>query len=206
VPDVDPTGARASFGLPAGGLTLLVVGGSQGSRALNRALLEAVRQVVEGGLASAEGLTLLWSTGPLHHGEVSDALARAGAPGWVRTVPYIHDMPSALVAADLALSRAGAMATAELLNHGLPAILVPLPTAAADHQTRNAEALAAAGAAVLVPEAGLTGASLWAHVLRLAGDAPLRSAMTAAAAGRARPHAARDIAGHIASLLPRRAA
>ncbi|MDP2955786.1 MAG: undecaprenyldiphospho-muramoylpentapeptide beta-N-acetylglucosaminyltransferase [Longimicrobiales bacterium] len=206
VPDVDPTRARAAFGLPAEGLTLLVVGGSQGSRALNRALLEAVRQVQDGRLPRAEGLTVLWSTGPLHHGEVSDELTHAGAPAWVRAVPYIHDMPSALVAADLALSRAGAMATAELLNHGLPAILVPLPTAAADHQTRNAAALAAAGAAVVVPEAGLDGASLWGHVMRVSGDAALRAAMTAAAAARARPHAAQEIAAHIASLLPGRAA
>jgi len=110
------------------------------------------------------------------------------------------------VAADIAVSRAGAMATAELLNHALPAVLVPLPTAAADHQTRNAKALVAAGAAVLAPEEGLSGRELWDHVTRLALDADLRRAMAAAARARAHPHAAREIAGHIATLLPRRAA
>jgi UDP-N-acetylglucosamine--N-acetylmuramyl-(pentapeptide) pyrophosphoryl-undecaprenol N-acetylglucosamine transferase len=83
---------------------------------------------------------------------------------------------------------------------------VPLPTAAADHQTKNAAALVAAGAAVMAPEQGLSGSGLWTHVTRLAGDPGLRAAMGAAALQRARPHAARDIAGHIATLLPKRAA
>jgi UDP-N-acetylglucosamine--N-acetylmuramyl-(pentapeptide) pyrophosphoryl-undecaprenol N-acetylglucosamine transferase len=96
------------------------------------------------------------------------------------------------------------MATAELLNHGLPAVLVPLPTAAADHQSRNAEALSRAGAAVVAREEGLTGADLWAHVVALASDALLRDRMGAAARKRARPAAAHDIAVDIATLLPRR--
>jgi UDP-N-acetylglucosamine--N-acetylmuramyl-(pentapeptide) pyrophosphoryl-undecaprenol N-acetylglucosamine transferase len=95
------------------------------------------------------------------------------------------------------------MATAELLNHGLPAILVPLPTAAADHQSRNAEALFQAGAAVVVPEEGLTGAVLWDRVRSLANDGALRGRMRAAALERARPSAAHEIALDIAALLPR---
>jgi len=202
VPTLDRARARASFGLPERGLVLLVVGGSQGARALNRALVEAIASIAKGELARIEGLSLLWSTGPRNHTDVASALAGAGAPAWVKAVPYIDDMPAALVAADLAVSRAGAMATAELLNHRLPAVLVPLPTAAADHQTKNAQALAQAGAAVLAPEAGLTGAALWAHVARLASDGNARAAMAAAAGARARPGAARDIARDIASLLP----
>jgi UDP-N-acetylglucosamine--N-acetylmuramyl-(pentapeptide) pyrophosphoryl-undecaprenol N-acetylglucosamine transferase len=205
-PAVGREEARSALGLPTQGLVLLVVGGSQGALALNRTLAEAVRRVERGELARIAGLSVLWSTGPRHHGEALAELAAAGEPAWVRAVPYIDDMPAALVAADLAVSRAGAMATAELLNHGLPAVLVPLPTAAADHQTKNAAALVAAGAAVLAPEAGLTGDALWSHVARLAGDPALRRDMAAAARERARPHAAHDIAGHIATLLPRRAA
>jgi len=205
-PAVDREEARSSLGLPAHGLVLLVVGGSQGALVLNRTLAEAVQRVERGELPRVEGLSILWSTGPRHHADALAALAAAGSPGWVRAVPYIDEMPSALVAADLAVSRAGAMATAELLNHGLPAVLVPLPTAAADHQTKNATALVAAGAAVLAPEEGLSGSGLWSHVTRLADDPALRGAMGAAALKRARPHAAREIAGHIATLLPRRAA
>jgi len=204
VPALDRARARASFGLPERGLVLLVVGGSQGARALNRALVEAVGSVARGELEGVEGLSILWSTGPRNHAEVTSALASAGAPAWVKAVPYIDDMPAALVSADLAVSRAGAMATAELLNHHLPAVLIPLPTAAADHQTKNAQALAEAGAAVLAAEAGLTGRALWEQVLRLASDEPARTAMAAAAAQRARPDAAREIARDIATLLPSR--
>lgn len=194
--------ARTAFGLPQDGPVVLVVGGSQGSIALNRLVLDAVRGVVRGDLTRPEGLTVLWSTGPRHHADVQDALASAGSPGWVRAVPYIQDMPTALAAADLAVSRAGAMATAELLNQGLPAILVPLPTAAADHQSMNAEALAHAGAAVVAREEGLTGAGLWAHVVDLAAGDSLRVRMGAAALQRARPTAATEIAADIAALLP----
>lgn len=203
---VDQSRARAVFGLPTGGLILLVVGGSQGSAALNRTVLDALLRVHRGELSRPEGLSLLWSTGPRHHADVAAGLAAAGAPEWVKAVPYIHDMDQALAAADVAVSRSGAMATAELLNQGLPAILVPLPTAAADHQARNAEALAAAGAAVMAPEEGLTGGALWAHVERLTADDHLRARMGRAALERACPQAASDIAEDIARLLPRRAA
>ncbi|HSG07861.1 MAG TPA: UDP-N-acetylglucosamine--N-acetylmuramyl-(pentapeptide) pyrophosphoryl-undecaprenol N-acetylglucosamine transferase [Longimicrobiales bacterium] len=194
--------ARKAFGLPQEGSVVLVVGGSQGSIALNRLLLEAVAGVVRGELTRPEGVTVLWSTGPGHHAAVQRALDSVGAPGWVRAVGYIQDMPIALAAADLAVSRAGAMATAELLNQGLPAILVPLPTAAADHQSMNAEALAHAGAAVVAREEGLTGAGLWAHVVDLACGDSRRVRMVAAARERARPTAATEIAADIAALLP----
>lgn len=199
---VAPATARDRFGLGPEGCVVLVVGGSQGSRALNGAVTEAVRGVVAGELRRPADLQLLWSTGPGHHPAVSAELAGLGVPPWVHALPYIENMPAALVASDVAVSRAGAMATAELLEHGLPAVLVPLPTAAADHQARNAEALAAAGAAVVAPEAGLGGATLWTHVLRLADDEALRARMAAAARGRAVPDAAAQIARAIASLLP----
>ncbi len=201
-PALDAAAARARFGLRPEGCVVLVVGGSQGSLALNGAVAAAVRGVVRGELDRPASLQLLWSTGPGHHAAVSTELAALGGPAWVRAVPYIEDMPAALSASDLAVSRAGAMATAELLLHGLPAVLVPLPTAAADHQARNAEALAEAGAAVVAPEAGLDGPTLWAHVARLAGDARLRESMAASARERARPDAAGRIARAIASLLP----
>lgn len=201
-PALDKSAARAGLDLPNDGLVLLVVGGSQGSAALNRVVLQAVQGVASGEVVRPEGLTLLWSTGPRHHAEVADALESLGALIWVHAVPYIHDMPSALTAADVAVSRAGAMATAELLNHGLPSILVPLPTAAADHQARNADALSAAGAALVVPEDGLTGSALWSRVTALVSDGELLARMGAAARERARPGAAADIAADIARLLP----
>ncbi len=193
--------ARMRFGLPQEVTVLLVVGGSQGSAALNRVVLDAVRSVVDSGATRPEELHLLWSTGPSHHEAIGDALVGMGAPAWVHVVPYVDDMPTALACADLAVSRAGAMATAELLNHGLPAILVPLPSAAADHQTRNARALAEAGAALVMEEAGLTGSALWERVVSLVEDHGARAAMAATARGRARPQAAEEIARDVSSLL-----
>jgi UDP-N-acetylglucosamine--N-acetylmuramyl-(pentapeptide) pyrophosphoryl-undecaprenol N-acetylglucosamine transferase len=193
--------ARRTFGLPLDGVVALVTGGSQGSDALNRTVLDALTGVTSGRLGRPPALRLLWSTGPRHHQDVMKTLATLGAPEWVHAHPYIDDMPAALAAADVAVSRAGAMTTAELTNNGLPAVLVPLPTAAADHQARNAEALAAAGAAVVAPEDGLTGALLWAHVERLVRDSSLRERMADAAKVRARPGAAADIAASVAPLI-----
>ncbi len=195
--------ARNRLALPLDAVVLLVVGGSQGSAALNRVMIEAVRAVVRHEARRPDALRVLWSTGPAHHDGIRSELGELGAPDWVRAVPYIEEMPTALAAADLAVSRAGAMATAELLNHGLPAILVPLPTAAADHQSRNARALEEAGAALVLEESGLTGAALWARVEALMADHEACGRMSEAARERARPGAADEIAGAIAELLPR---
>jgi UDP-N-acetylglucosamine--N-acetylmuramyl-(pentapeptide) pyrophosphoryl-undecaprenol N-acetylglucosamine transferase len=128
-----------------------------------------------------------------------------GYPPWVHVLPYIEDMPSALAAVDLAVSRSGAMTTAELLNQGLPAVLVPLPTAAANHQAHNARALAEAGTAVAVSQVGLTADRLWAEVVRLAEDGTSLARMRGAALGRARPSAASEIAADVEALLTTRA-
>src|SRR5690606_11430605 len=101
----------------------------------------------------------------------------------------------------IAVSRAGAMATAELLAWGRPMLLVPLPTAAADHQTHNARALEQAGAAVMLVEKDLTPERLWQEILALAGDAARRESMERAARERARPNAAREIADHLYRLI-----
>jgi len=202
VPELAQADARRRFDLPEQGMVLLVTGGSQGSLALNRTLEDAARGLAKGELDRPEGLHVLWASGPKHFDGVSTALADAGSPSWIHVVPYIEEMPAALAAADLAVSRAGAMTTAELLNNGLPAILVPLPTAAANHQEKNAEALAQAGAALVAHEEGLTGEALWDRIVRLAGDGELRAGMGAAALDRARPHAAADIARDIATFLP----
>ncbi|MFQ5537088.1 MAG: undecaprenyldiphospho-muramoylpentapeptide beta-N-acetylglucosaminyltransferase [Gemmatimonadota bacterium] len=201
-PALDMAEARERFGLPAEGTVLLIVGGSQGSLALNRVMEDTVRKVAKGTLERPGDLHLLWATGPAHFPSVRAHLEEAGAPAWVRAVPYIHEMPAALAAADVALSRAGAMATAELLVSGLPAILVPLPTAAAGHQLENARALASAGAAVVLEEALLSPAALWREVRRLVLDAELRRKMVAAALKRGDPQAAVKIAEDIVSLLP----
>jgi UDP-N-acetylglucosamine--N-acetylmuramyl-(pentapeptide) pyrophosphoryl-undecaprenol N-acetylglucosamine transferase len=198
---LDRNACRQRFGLSADAVVLLVVGGSQGARAVNEALLGALENVAHNRAAQRpEKLEILWATGPTHIDAVTARLAPLGLP-WVHATGYIDAMPEALAATDVAVSRAGAMATAELLAWGRPMLLVPLPTAAADHQTHNARALADAGAAVMIEERSLTPESLWREVVALTGDQVRRGAMQQAARARALPHAARDIARHLRSLI-----
>lgn len=198
---LDRAACRAEFGLAADALVVLVVGGSQGARAVNEALLGALRAVRAGEAPRRpERLEILWATGPTHFAGVQDRLAALGLD-WVHARGYIEDMPRALAAADVAVSRAGAMATAELLAWGIPAVLVPFPAAAADHQEHNARALAAAGAALHLPERELTPERLWDALRSLATDDALRARMSARALERARPEAARRIAEHLLELV-----
>ncbi|MGI8509776.1 MAG: UDP-N-acetylglucosamine--N-acetylmuramyl-(pentapeptide) pyrophosphoryl-undecaprenol N-acetylglucosamine transferase [Gemmatimonadaceae bacterium] len=171
--------------------TLLIFGGSQGAEGINR----AVSDWLWSGGAEKRGVNVIWATGPANF-ELYAAHESAG----VRVRPYISAMQQAYAAADIALSRAGAMTTAELAAWGLPAILVPLPTAAADHQSANARALAATGAAVVLQQDRFDAATL-DHALSALLSAPGALArMAHAALERARPAAAQDIAAHILSM------
>jgi UDP-N-acetylglucosamine--N-acetylmuramyl-(pentapeptide) pyrophosphoryl-undecaprenol N-acetylglucosamine transferase len=170
-----------------GRLRLLAFGGSRGARSINRALvaaldaLAAIRPIVE----------IVHQTGA----EELDAVraAYAAYPHRHEVHAFLDDMPARLAAADLVLCRAGASTLAELSAAGRPALLVPFPHAAADHQRRNAETLVAAGAAELVPDRELDGPRLAATVGRLAADAAARLAMGERARRLARPDAAREI-------------
>lgn len=197
---------RAKFGLKTDSTVVLVVGGSQGSRAINEAVLGAIKRAHEQTSGRAEEQTsrpnieILWATGPTHVEGIRQRLP-AEASRWVHVRGYIDNMPEALAATDIAISRAGAMGTAELLAWGVPEILIPLPTAAADHQTHNARALAEAGAAVMLVERELTPERLWHELEALVADEPRRREMVAAALDRAMPGAAKKIAHALASLL-----
>ena len=205
VEERDREAARRALGLPASGSVILVVGGSQGARKMNRATIKILQDDMPN-----EREFVLWVTGRAHFAAAEATLA--GRPrDRFAMVPYLdpETMYRALAAADLAISRAGAMATSEFLAWGLPAILVPLPTAAADHQTANARALEEAGAAVHLPERDASGTDLlgeriWDEARRLLDTPGLLPAMSEAARSRARPDAARDVAAAIASLLPAR--
>ncbi|HEX8692482.1 MAG TPA: UDP-N-acetylglucosamine--N-acetylmuramyl-(pentapeptide) pyrophosphoryl-undecaprenol N-acetylglucosamine transferase [Longimicrobium sp.] len=198
---VDRSAARARFGL-GGGTVCLVVGGSQGARAVNEALLSDVRGVAEGRLeAPPPGFEILWATGPANFDAISAKLGEVGRPEWVKAHPYIQDMPGALASADFAVSRAGAMALAELCAWGVPAVLVPLPTAAANHQHHNALALSEAGAALMVEEKDLAPGRLWGDVLSLAAAPARRAEIAAKARERGRPDAADRIAAELLRLV-----
>jgi UDP-N-acetylglucosamine--N-acetylmuramyl-(pentapeptide) pyrophosphoryl-undecaprenol N-acetylglucosamine transferase len=202
--DVDRAAARQRFGLGEGTICL-VTGGSQGARAVNEALLADIRGVLEGRLeAPPAGFEILWATGTGHFDGVSKRLGEMGRPTWVKALPYIEDMPGALASANFAIARAGAMSLAELTAWGIPSILVPLPTAAPNHQHHNAVALSDAGAALMVPERELGQGRLWTDVISLARDGPRRAAIAATARDRGRPDAADRIAMELLKLVRER--
>lgn len=170
---------------------VLVTGGSQGARALN----VATAAWIAAGLPPTLGL--IWATG---RGGWRDFESVRAPRVVVR--PYLDPIIDAYAVADLAIGRAGAMTIAELCAWGLPSILVPLPTAAADHQTRNAVALAGAGASVHLPQAQLDAASLAATVGGLLAQPDALAQLAAAARARGKPDAARHIAQRILERLP----
>ncbi len=190
-PRPHPQATRERLGIPPGPPVVLVAGGSQGARSINRALAAGVQR----GLW--DRTVLLWSTGPAAWPE----FGHLHAPPLRQLRPFWDPIGEAYAAADIAVTRAGAMTTAELCAWGLPAILIPLPTAAADHQSRNAEALARVGAMVHMPERDLTPESVWEHATRVLEHPEHRMTMAEAALARGRPNAARRIADQIAALV-----
>jgi UDP-N-acetylglucosamine--N-acetylmuramyl-(pentapeptide) pyrophosphoryl-undecaprenol N-acetylglucosamine transferase len=158
------------------------------------AMNEVVAAWIDQGLPS--DLFVIWATGKANY----DELARYES-NRVKVRAYIAPISEAYRAADFALSRAGAMATAELCAWGIPSIVVPLPTAAADHQTANAKALAASGASEMIRQSDLNTESLSRAVESLLADPAKLAAMRAKALDRARPTAAADIARHILALV-----
>jgi UDP-N-acetylglucosamine--N-acetylmuramyl-(pentapeptide) pyrophosphoryl-undecaprenol N-acetylglucosamine transferase len=137
---------------------LLVFGGSQGAHQLNVSMLDALPQLV----TSWESLWVVHQTGTQDRPAVQTAYAQQGFPGTVHA--YIQDMAAEYRASDMVICRAGATTLAELTVTGTPAIVVPFPYAANNHQEHNARLLTAAGAAVMVHEPDLSGSSLADHI------------------------------------------
>ena len=174
---------------PLDAQVVLVYGGSQGSVAINN----AVRDWVSHGLSGKTHV--LWATGRGSY----DAFKQLESER-VRVVPYLSPVSDAYAVADLAVARGGTMTLAELMAWRIPAIVIPLPTAAANHQELNAVALEQAGAAVHLRQSALTGKSLGDTVAALLSDAQRRQAIVTSASRRARPNAAREIAQRVLAI------
>ncbi len=186
---------RAALGLPPERETVTAMGGSLGALRVNRAVAEVARAWADDG-----DRCVYHVTGRRDY----DQFARKAGDGpgsagglWYEVVPFEERMPALYAAADVCVSRAGAMSVAELLISGVPAILVPLPGAPRDHQTRNAEALVALGAAVHVPDPECDGERLVKELDALLSDPERLEAMGEAA----RRHAHPDAAARIAELV-----
>ncbi len=173
---------------------ILIFGGSQGAHAINVAMVEAAPQ-----LAADGGVDITHQTGERDVDLVRLAYRNAGLEA--RVEPFLYAMDREMKQADVIVSRAGSTSIAELTAVGRAAILIPLPTATDDHQTKNADVLARAGAAEMIPQKDLTGAVLAARILDLARDHVRRDTLAAAARTLARPDAARVIVDRALALV-----
>ncbi len=185
----DRARGRRRFGLDDRGLTLLVLGGSQGARSLNAAVVDMAAY-----LDAAAEVQILHQTGKDHEEWVRGRLG--SLPGQMRYVAtaYIEDMADAYACADLIICRAGAGTLAEATANGLPVVAVPYPHAAEGHQEANARLLESSGAAVVVPDAELSGSRLADLVGGLRNDPQRLAAMAEASRRLGRPQAAERVA------------
>lgn len=196
-PGVDPGGG--TFDWPDGRV-LLVVGGSQGARGLNLRLLADVERA---SVPWPEDVKIVWVAGPAHAAAVEARVAQLAWADRIRVVPFIERLGAQLSRVSLAVARAGAMFVAELAAAGVPSVLIPFPGAAGGHQSANARAMEAAGAAVVREEAALAPGELLNLLGEILGQEPRRRQMAEAARRRGAPEAADRIAGDLLRLLSR---
>lgn len=182
----------SAFNLDPEKFTIVVVGGSQGARSLNKAMLQVVGMV-----AGNQKLQLIHVTGQKGYEETLKELEDRGIDyknaGNITIKPYLHNMNDALAAADLVICRAGATTIAEVTVRGLPSILIPYPYAANNHQEYNAQALVRRGAAKMILDRDLTGDKLLDELGSLVNDKMNLSAMGLKSAELGKPEALKHL-------------
>jgi UDP-N-acetylglucosamine--N-acetylmuramyl-(pentapeptide) pyrophosphoryl-undecaprenol N-acetylglucosamine transferase len=186
-PATDRIAARVRFGIGVEETCVVVFGGSQGARSINHAAIEA--------FAGAR-FHVLHAAGERDLDDLHSPGPRYDLRG------YIAEFGEALLAGDLVVARAGG-SIFEIAAAGRPAVLIPYPYATADHQTANARFMERAGAAIVIPDAELTGARLAQEVGALLADPARLAAMANASAALARPHAAREVARELLAVAGR---
>ncbi len=181
----------AAFGLAHGMKTLLVFGGSLGAGSINNALLASLDELTQ------KGIQLIWQTGQSDYERIRSTI---GASSTVWVGAFIDKMEYAFGAADLVVCRAGATTLAELTRVGMPAVLVPYPHAAGDHQTHNARSLTDAGAAVMIRDQNLA-KEFGPNVLALLENPARLRQMSAASKTLGKPGAGPEIAAAIRRMI-----
>ncbi len=174
---------------------LLVLGGSQGAKALNEVVPRAVARALEG----TKPFSIVHQAGRDREANVREAYAKLGVDD-VEVVPFLDDVAQRMAAADLIVARAGAVTVAEISAIGRAAIFVPFPHAADDHQAKNALSLAAIGGALCIRQEAADEARLAAEIGGLLSDDARRSRMADAAREHGRPRAAEDVAKDLLDL------
>lgn len=184
----DRQAGRKKLGLQEDQLLVVVVGGSQGAKSINQAMLAIYKK-----LAGRPDVKFLHVTGRRDYEGYLEQVRSLGIDlaicGNITIKPYVYDMEFVLAAADLVIGRAGASFLAEILVRGLPSILVPYPHAAANHQEYNARAVASKGAAILILDRELKSGHLYQAVHQLLNDRKQLQVMAVAAARLGRPDA-----------------
>ncbi len=194
IPNSDKESARRKFGLLQNYRTILLTGGSQGASALN----EVMKIVIDKNEIPPK-TQIIWQCGEQDFPSLDKYIAEKDLP--IALQPFIDDMGNAYLAADMVISRAGALTLAEIAIAGLPAVLIPYPYAAADHQKANAKAFANAGAAVIIDQKDLIPQILSAEIAEILTNSALMQKMSSAAKSLAKPDAAKNIAGEIVKML-----
>ncbi len=202
--ELDRTARRAAaleaFGLDPERRTVLVFGGSQGARSINRAIVDAHERWGDRPVQVLHATGVVGYTAAARAWEEARAAHPKGPP--VRLVEFIDDMAGAYAAADVVVCRAGATSIAELTVLGLPSVLIPSPHATADHQRENAHALARTGGAAVIDDAELTGERLVDTLIPLLDDPGAYAAMALGARAFGRPDAAQAVARLVLELAP----
>ena len=185
------------FGLSAGRKTVLVTGGSQGALSVNELFVCGLSTLEQ----MADSIQVIHCAGEFSVDMVKKAYAGSTVPNYV--CAYLEDMAAAYAVADLVIARAGGTTIAELTAAGIPAVLIPLPTAADDHQRLNAEAMAAHGAALVAHQRDLSSESLFEIIRECLGDDSKLQQMKSNALAMSKPNAAVEIAERICRLARR---
>lgn len=189
--------ALAELGLDKNKKTILVSGGSRGARSINKAMLEAELK-----LSGRDDVQILHATGDINYEDyMKEINSKGGVKENIIIKPYLHNMPVALAAADLAVFRAGAIGLAELMACGIPSILIPYPYATANHQEHNARAVEGNGAAKVILDRDLTGEKILALIEELLNNTEELQAMQEAAKALGKPEAADVIAKSALTLV-----
>lgn len=184
---------RSHFGFEQGHKTLLVIGGSLGARTINESMLRGIEKLMDA------GVQVIWQTGKGYFSVVQAQLAKYDKRR-LRVFDFLREMDLAYAAADVVISRSGALAVSELCIARKPCILVPSPNVAEDHQTRNAQALVTRDAALMVPDKDAKSA-LVDEALKLLFDEQRCKKLRENIAQLAKPHATENIVKEIENLI-----
>jgi UDP-N-acetylglucosamine--N-acetylmuramyl-(pentapeptide) pyrophosphoryl-undecaprenol N-acetylglucosamine transferase len=187
--------AQTFFDLKRDRFTLVVFGGSRGAASINKAIMGIISKY------RSSQVQIVWVTGEQHYDKIIKKLTAEGSPAHVKVYPYLYNMEFALAIADLAVCRAGAATISELAVCGVPAIFVPYPYAAENHQEKNARSLEKKGAAVTIIDEFLDEQILFQKIEELRGNKFKLLKMSQLMKAEGRPRALEEILNVVEKLV-----